>query len=64
VGYCSYTESRLTFIAFSDNPWPRSHENVMDWLCLDCVADAVADVASGRERERRREEARKRREVA
>jgi hypothetical protein len=46
IGTCTWTNSRLTFIAFHGS-LPVIHEQLAaQWRCLDCVADAVQAVAN------------------
>lgn len=57
VGLLTYTDSRVFFrVAAEGTPW-RDQE-AADLRCLDCVVDAVRDVASGEVRERMRESVR------
>jgi hypothetical protein len=47
VGTCTWTSGRLWFRAFHEGPAGHHFQNADDWLCLDCVADAVLAVATG-----------------
>lgn len=63
VGLLTFTSSRVLFRA-ADEGTPRRDQNAADLRCLDCVADAVAEVASGDVRKRMRKEGREARQVA
>lgn len=54
IGTCIVTASRLWFRAFRESPAAYHLERVTDWACVDCVADAALDVASGVIRDRMR----------
>ena len=51
VGTLTWTSGRMHFRAFHDGPAYWHHENSADWVCLDCVADTAARIASGEVRE-------------
>lgn len=59
VGLLTYTNSRVLFRA-ADEGTPVRDLSAADLRCLDCVADAVAAVASGKVWERMKAEGRKR----
>jgi hypothetical protein len=59
VGLLTYTNSRVLFRAV-DEGTPTRDQSAADLRCLDCVADAVASVASGEVRDRMRSEGRTR----
>lgn len=63
VGLLTYTNSRVLFRAV-DEGTPARDLSAADLRCLDCVADAVAEVASGEVAQRMREAARSRRVAA
>lgn len=63
VGLLTFTSSRVLFRA-ADEGTPRRDQSAADLRCLDCVADAVAEVASGDVRERMRQEGREARPLA
>ena len=63
VGLLTYTNSRALFRTAADGT-PAHDQGAADLRCLDCVADAVAAVASGEVRDRMREEARRIRDPA
>lgn len=60
IGTCRVTDTRLWFRAFHEAPAVYHLQNVTDWACVDCVADAALDVANGVVRERMREIGRQR----
>jgi len=57
VGLLTHTDSRVLFRAAEEGT-PKRDQSAADLRCLDCVADAVAAVASGEARERMRSMAR------
>lgn len=59
VGLLTYTNSRVLFRAAEEGT-PARDLSAADLRCLDCVADAVAAVASGEVWERMKAEGRKR----
>lgn len=59
VGLLTYTNSRVLFRAV-DEGTPARDLSAADLRCLDCVADAVAAVASGEVWDRMRSEGQKR----
>lgn len=63
VGLLTFTSSRVLFRA-ADEGTPQRDQNAADLRCLDCVADAVAEVASGDVRKRMRQEGREAGQVA
>jgi DNA invertase Pin-like site-specific DNA recombinase len=62
VGLLTFTNSRVLFRAANEGT-PLHDQNSADLRCLDCVADAVAEVASGDVRERMRQAARDARQM-
>lgn len=60
IGTCHMTDTRLWFRAFHEEPAVYHFQNVTDWACVDCVADAALDVANGVIKERMREKVRQR----
>lgn len=60
IGTCHVTDTRMWFRAFHEKPAVYHLQNVTDWACVDCVADAALDVAKGVVREQMREKARER----
>lgn len=54
VGLLAVTASRVLFRT-ADEGTPTHDQGAADLHCLDCVADAVAEVASGEFRQRMRE---------
>lgn len=63
VGLLSYTNSRVLFRTAAEGT-PTRDQAAADLRCLDCVADAIAEVASGEVARRMREAAQSRRGVA
>lgn len=63
VGLLSYTNSRVLFRTAAEGT-PTRDQAAADLRCLDCVADAIAEVASGEVARRMREAAKSRRGVA
>jgi hypothetical protein len=53
VGLLTHTNSRVWFRT-ADEGTPDRDQGAADLRCLDCVTDAVADVASGKVREEMR----------
>lgn len=47
IGTCVQTASRLWFRAFHEPPAAYHLERVLDWACIDCIADAALAVATG-----------------
>ena len=47
IGTCTWTSGRVLFRAFHDGPAGWHDEQAADQVCVDCVADIVAAVASG-----------------
>lgn len=48
IGTCIVSSTpRLLFRAFYDGPAAFHLSRVTNWACVDCVADAAMDVASG-----------------
>jgi hypothetical protein len=60
IGTCHVTDTRMWFRAFHEEPAVYHLQNVTDWACVDCVADAALDVANGAIRDRMRKAARER----
>ncbi|MFL4904801.1 hypothetical protein ACJ6WF_16840 [Streptomyces sp. MMS24-I2-30] len=60
IGTCIVSASRLLFRAFHEAPAAYHLGRVLDWACVDCVADAALDVANGVIREQMREESQQR----
>lgn len=60
IGTCIVTANRLWFRSFHESPAAYHLGRVLDWACVDCVADAALDVANGVVRQRMREQDRKR----
>ena len=63
VGLLSYTNSRVLFRTAVEGT-PTRDQGAADLRCLDCVADAIAEVASGEVTRRMREAVKSRRGVA
>lgn len=63
VGLLTVTASRVLFRT-ADEGTPTHDQGAADLRCLDCVADAVAEVASGKFRKRMREAGRRHRGAA
>jgi hypothetical protein len=51
LGTCHWTDGRLNFRAFHNGPAVYHLVNVVDWACVDCIADAALAIASGKVRE-------------
>ena len=47
LGIVSVAGDRVLFRRFDTEPGALAHGRTVDWLCVDCVADAVVRVASG-----------------
>lgn len=62
IGTCVTTATRLWFRAFHEQPAAYHLERVLDWVCVDCLADAALDVADGSVRNRMRAVSRERAE--
>jgi hypothetical protein len=63
IGLLSYTNSRVLFRTADEGTVTRD-QAAADLRCLDCVADVIAEVASGEAARRMREIAQSRRGVA
>lgn len=59
IGVVTYTDTRLHFFSLEDRH-TRTHHDAAYLRCVDCLADAAMDIASGAVRERMRESARQR----
>jgi hypothetical protein len=62
IGVVSYTDTRLRFYSLEDWYCRPLGEAAADLRCVDCLADAALDVATGVVRERMREQTCKRAE--
>lgn len=61
LGTCTFTSGRIRFRAFHDGPAAFHLEHVLDWACVDCIADTALAVATGEVRETMRQIAKERR---
>lgn len=61
IGTCVWSSGRIWFRAFHDDPASYHLARVLEWACVDCVADAALAVASGEIREAMRRIAEERR---
>lgn len=60
IGVVSYTDTRLRFYSLEDWYCRPLGEAAVDLRCVDCLADAALDVATGVIRERMQEQSRER----